>query len=169
MPRSKSDRNFGFKSKGLIRILTSADIDEVQEALLAIGFSTLGTGVGAAIKKLIKAPFELLGGLLDLVFEDVIPLVEDLRSQIDLLDITIENLVFIDNRVTGPSPRRLPAREWSADALEAARKLRRELAAAILRAEANRLSIQEVSDESKALEETQETSLNNLLDESVVV
>lgn len=37
MPRSKAERAFGFRSRGLLRILTGADIDEVLDALEQLG------------------------------------------------------------------------------------------------------------------------------------
>ncbi len=39
MPRSQSDRAFGFKSPGLLRILTAADPGEVLTAMEALGIT----------------------------------------------------------------------------------------------------------------------------------
>lgn len=38
MPRSSADRTFGFREKGISRILTSSDIDEVLKAVEKLGF-----------------------------------------------------------------------------------------------------------------------------------
>lgn len=41
MPRSASDRDFGFKSAGLLRILTASDPGEVLTAMEALGITLL--------------------------------------------------------------------------------------------------------------------------------
>ena len=165
MPRSASDRKFGFKSKGLIRILTSADIDEVRKALAALSFSPFGADIGQAIKNLIKAPFELLGGLLDLVFENVIPLSEDLVAQIKNLDqaITlIEQLGLRDLNFAGRK------RGRDREALTIMRRMRSALAAEVIRQKKFFDEIDAFKRTGEALEETQETSLNAILDTTEV-
>lgn len=63
MPRSASDRGFGFKSPGLIRILTAADPNEVLTAMEALGITFAPVEFPVSSARLLKSR-NLLDGLL---------------------------------------------------------------------------------------------------------
>ena len=78
MPRSASDRKFGFKAPGLVRILTGADIQEVQKALEELGLEVQTSGFLDTLKELFDELFgplflirELTAQVLDLIFGPV--------------------------------------------------------------------------------------------------
>lgn len=52
MPRSAADRAFGFRTQGLVRILTAADEQEVLEALAILGVVASPTGLFAKVREL---------------------------------------------------------------------------------------------------------------------
>lgn len=164
MPRSKSDRAFGFKAKGLIRILTAADVEEVKTALDALSFQPIGSALAETIKRLLKAPLELLEGLIDLIFETFIPLSENLRGQVRILDSAIAGAESIRARITGPAPRRLPPLDVVDRLLSDLRGMRRDLAAEIIRQDGARDEIDKLRDEAEELGKAQETSLQEILD-----
>lgn len=75
MPRSATDRKFGFKAEGLVRILTGADIQEVQKALEELGLEVQSAGFLDTLKDLFDELFgplflirELTSQVLDLIF-----------------------------------------------------------------------------------------------------
>lgn len=78
MPRSASDRKFGFKAAGLVRILTGADIEEVQKALEELGLEVQSSGFLDTLKDLFDEVFgplflirDLTAQVLDLIFGPV--------------------------------------------------------------------------------------------------
>ena len=66
MPRSAADRAFGFKAKGLLRILEAADIGEVREALSQLDITVFSVFAAQALKDILLAPFVVIAELLDL-------------------------------------------------------------------------------------------------------
>ena len=97
MPRSASDRKFGFKSKGLIRILTAADIKEVQLALDAIGFEPRSPGLLGTVQKLLELPFRFLDEVFDIFGDQVIPFTEDLQRTIFALSAVLVDMRDLSN------------------------------------------------------------------------
>lgn len=85
MPRSAADRRFGFKAKGLVRILTAADPAEILIALDELGLviqqpSTLFQEFGRLVADFLTAPFaEFINQ-----FEQAIPIIE--RAIFELLE-----------------------------------------------------------------------------------
>jgi len=157
MGRSAADRAFGFKSKGLLRILTAADIDEVKEALVVLQIRVLPSEAGQTIKALIKAPFEALGQLLDIIFASVIPLNENLAELVRLLDVAIGHLTATEH-----DSRSLHFRDIEA-ALAILRPMRAALAREILLQSEFTSSARRIETNVQALEEASEVAINEAL------
>lgn len=83
MPRSATKRNFGFRSPGLVRILTAADPDEVLTALEILGISperpeTLEQALENVVMIAVAQVVGWVGPLADLV--ELASLAQDLAS-----------------------------------------------------------------------------------------
>lgn len=63
MPRSAADRTFGFRSKGLVRILLASDIEEVRKALLELNLEPADKPASLV---------DLLGELFDNIFGPIL-------------------------------------------------------------------------------------------------
>lgn len=68
MPRTATNRSFGFRSPGLVRILTAADADEVLTALEILGISperpaTLEQALGDVVNIGVEHVFRWVGAL----------------------------------------------------------------------------------------------------------
>ena len=62
MPRSAADRKFGYKAKGLVRILTAADPDEVLTALLLLGLDPRDPEIGEVFNELVGIAVQTIFG-----------------------------------------------------------------------------------------------------------
>lgn len=79
MPRSASNRGFGFRSAGLVRILTAADPAEVLTAMEALGITLAPQTTFFDIIVIIARSF--LGPL-----DEVLSFLEDVEQLADFLD-----------------------------------------------------------------------------------
>lgn len=99
MPRSSSDREFGFKAPGIVRILLTANADEVLKAFLTLGIDPTSdeafAALSTAVIELIAAPVVAALEGFDLIVGTIAELVE--LGQTTTTSITETQLSAIAN------------------------------------------------------------------------